>query len=148
MIGGNGGASRFFPAPALARAVAREIAELLAEAARGGPGGAIDLRSLPLGPGDVAELQDLLGTGEVEATLQINGRSAIRETGHAGVWWVQHFDSTDQPQSEQIVVAPVPDILCADRSDMARAAAALASALATDAPAPTPPHEGHDHGSA
>ena len=146
MSGGNGAAPRFFPAPAMARAVAREIAEMLADAGRGGAGGAIDLRSLPMSPDDVRELQALLGTGEVEATLQVNGRSTIRETGHAGVWWVQHFDSTDQPQSEQIVVAPVPEILCADRGDMARAGAALADALATDDPTPT--HEGHDHGSA
>jgi hypothetical protein len=148
MSSGNGATPRFFPAPAMARAVAREIAEMLADVGRGGAGGAIDLRSLPLSPDDVTELQALLGTGEVEATLQVNGRSTIRETGHAGVWWVQHFDSTDQPQSEQIVVATVPEILCADRGDMARAGAALSDALASEETSPTPSHEGHDHGSA
>lgn len=148
MSGANGAVPTFFPAPAMARAVAREIAELLADVGRGGAGGAIDLRSLPMSPDDVRELQALLGPGEVEATLDINGRSVIRETGHAGVWWVQHFDSTDQPQSEQIVVATVPEILCADRGDMARAGAALADALASEDPSPSPSHEGHDHGSA
>ena len=140
----NGSTPRFFAEPAMARAVAREIAELLAGVAAGGEGGAIDLRSLPMSPDEVSELEAMLGQGEVQATLSLAGPSEIRETGHAGVWWVKHFDSTGAPQSEQIVVARIPDILCADPGDMARAGVALADALAT----PALSEEGDHHGRA
>jgi hydrogenase-1 operon protein HyaF len=140
----DGAGPRHFPPLDMARAIAREIAELLAGVAAGGEGGAIDLRSLPMAPEDAQRLEALLGTGEVTAVLDVGGRSEIRETGHAGVWWVRHFDLEGQPQTEQIVVARIPDILCADPHDMGRAALALADAVAAASETP----EGGDHGRA
>ena len=122
----------YFAAPGMARAIAHEIAEMLASVASGGTGGLIDLRSLPMAPEERTELRDLLGEGEVTCTLTVTGRSEIRETGHAGVWWITHFDTTDKPQSEQIEVGRIPSILLADPADMGRASAALTDTLSPD----------------
>jgi hydrogenase-1 operon protein HyaF len=141
---GNGTRPLHFPEPAMARAIAREVAQMLADSGQGGEGGIIDLRSLPMSPEEMQELEDILGQGEVQATIAVSGHSEVRETGHAGVWWVRHFDSTGAIQSQQIVVARIPEILCADAQDMARAGVALADALS----APASPEEGDDHGRA
>jgi hydrogenase-1 operon protein HyaF len=119
----------FFPQPALARALAREIAEHLTTLVARGEGAVIDLRSLPMGPDDRAELDALLGEGEVRATVEAAGRTDVVETRFPGVWRVRHHDARGALQMEQIQIAPVADILRADTTDMAAAAAALLRTL-------------------
>jgi hydrogenase-1 operon protein HyaF len=50
----------------------------------------IDLRSIPLAPGEEQKLIDTLGNGEVHAGLNALGPSEIIETRFAGVWLVTH----------------------------------------------------------
>ena len=92
-------------------AILREIESLLAELVASGRAGRIDLRSLPLLPGDEARLVAVLGEGEVDADIQAMGATRVRETAVPGVWWVTHANADGQTVAELIEVALVPEIL-------------------------------------
>jgi len=85
----------------------------------------IDLASLPFAPGELAELEEALGSGELTAELDALGKSLIRETAYPGVWWVRHLDGRGRVAAEQIVVTRVPDILISPPEDIRAAAARL-----------------------
>ena len=110
-------------------AILSEIAELLERLARTGEPGAIDLRSLPLSPTDCEQLLRALGTGEVDARLQANGESRIRETAVHGVWWSEHRDSDGALLATVIEVTRVPDILIVAEDDLLRGASRLRARL-------------------
>lgn len=109
----------------MARSLLREIAARLDTLARTGESHALDLRSLPMTPGDRDELEQALGRGEVSATLEAAGRSEVWETRHAGVWWLRHYGGDGRIATEVIEIATVPGILAAHPADMRAAAAAL-----------------------
>ncbi len=96
--------------PAL-RALLREIGTLLGSLAETGEGGSVDLRSLPLFPGDYQALQNALGQGEVQVALNALGPSTLYETTVPGVWWVTHRNEADEVVSEFIEVTRCPGIL-------------------------------------
>lgn len=121
------------PAPTLAVAVLAEIATALDRLAVTGEETLIDLKSLPLSPADLAQLAETLGKGEVDCVLEVAGRSEVRETGFAGVWWVRHLGAGDTVASEEIAVTRVPDILMSHPDDVALAARRLAATLAEPA---------------
>jgi hydrogenase-1 operon protein HyaF len=100
-----------------ALAILREIESLLAELVDSGRSGRIDLRSLPLLPGDDARLADVLGEGEVDATIQAMGATRVRETAVPGVWWVTHRNVEGHTIAELIEVTLVPEILKTHRED-------------------------------
>ncbi len=112
----------------MAEAVLREVATLLEAFAATGDGGAIDLSGMPLTRADREALETCLGRGEVEATLDVAGRSEIWETAWSGVWWVRHRGG-DAIASELIEITEIPEILKTDRKDAAAAARRLASRL-------------------
>ena len=126
-------------APQLALAVFAEIATALARLAETGEETLIDLRSLPLAPGDLERLAEMLGDGEVRCDLDVAGRSEVRETGFSGVWWIRHFGADDAIAVEEITVARIPEILLAHPDDVARAARRMADAVS--APASTADEE-------
>jgi len=99
-------------------AILREIESLLAELVASGRAGRIDLRSLPLLPGDEARLAAVLGEGEVDADIQAMGTTRVRETEVPGVWWVTHANADGQTVAEFIEVALVPEILKAHPEDV------------------------------
>ena len=74
---------------------------------------------------DRACLEDRLGYGEVNATLDVAGQTEIIETAYPGVWWVRHLDGRGRVAAEQIVVTRVPDILISPPEDIRAAAARL-----------------------
>lgn len=90
---------------------------------------AIDLRSLPMSPQDRVELQNALGQGEVQATVDADGRSTIRETRVAGVWWVEHQNSAGELIAESLEVTQIPEILLSASDEIAAAACALRARL-------------------
>lgn len=92
-------------------AIATEIASLLDRLAAHGEAGAIDLRSLPMTSGDRQGLEQLLGAGEVRATIDADGVSSVRETGIAGVWWTEHRDRQGKVLAEIIEICRIPEIL-------------------------------------
>jgi hypothetical protein len=103
-------------------AILSELATLLERLVRGEPSRSIDLRSLPMSPQDRAELQRVLGEGEVQATIDARGLSKIRETRISGVWWVEHFDERGELIAELIAVSRIPEILACVTDEMAAGA--------------------------
>src|SRR5210317_1964479 len=73
-----------------------EIRHALARLLDDGGRTVIDLRSLPLAPGEEQQLLDELGQGEVYARLHALGPTEIIESRYPGVWVVVHFNSSDE----------------------------------------------------
>ncbi len=111
-------------------ALLREIEALLAELVANGRSGRIDLRSLPLLPGDDARLAAALGDGEVDAAIQATGGTRVRETGVAGVWWVTHANAEGEAVAAFIEVTQVPEILKTHPEDARAGLARLRERLA------------------
>ncbi|HEB67390.1 MAG TPA: hypothetical protein ENI93_05540 [Gammaproteobacteria bacterium] len=111
-------------------ALLHEIAGLLERLVDTGESGSIDLRGLPLLPGERDALKTVLGEGEVRATLDALGETAIHETRLAGVWWVSHCDRNGEQIAEFIEVTRVPVILQSDSRDVRDAGEVLRAQLA------------------
>lgn len=92
-------------------AIASEIERHLAHLLDTGEPASIDLRSLPMAPGDYQALKALLGEGEVSARLEALGPSEIRETAIPGVWWLVHRNADDEVTADLIEITDCPDIL-------------------------------------
>ncbi len=116
----------------LARSVLAEIGERLTVLVATGEAAAIDLLSLPMTAVDRAELETLLGHGEVDAALEIAGPTQVRETGYAGVWWIRHFGAGDRIACDRIEITARPDLLASHSDDIAAAAARLRQDLAEE----------------
>lgn len=80
----------------------------------------LDLRSLPLFPGDYEKLKRLLGRGEVEAHIEAMGPSEIYETAIAGIWWITHRNSDNENVAEYLEITSRPDMLMSQSLDMQR----------------------------
>lgn len=106
-----------------------EIAALLDSLARTGQGGTLQLKGLPLLPGDYAALQEALGEGELSAELQALGPTQIRETALHGVWWVIHRNGAGEVMAEAIEVTRCPEILQTPAEDVSEAAQRLRERL-------------------
>lgn len=102
-------------------AVLNEIDSLLEDLINSDQQGTIDLRSLPLFPGDYDMLKQLLAEGEVSATLQAMGPSTIQETRVPGVWWVTHFNQDDEKIAEYIEITRLPSLLITTNEDLKEA---------------------------
>jgi len=72
----------------------------------------IDLRSIPLAPGEEDKILEILGTGVVQAQLNALGPSSIIETQYAGVCLVTHFNDENHIVGRYIEITKMPDILC------------------------------------
>jgi hydrogenase-1 operon protein HyaF len=100
------------------RALLGELETLLRDLVEQGHEGSIDLRSLPLSPGDLAFLEQHLGQGEVTAEVTALGPSTVQETAIYGVWWVRHYNSNDEVMAEFLEVTTCPDIIRAHPADV------------------------------
>lgn len=89
----------------------------------------IDLRSIPLAPGEEDTILKTLGQGEVHARLDALGPSEIIETQYSGVWLITHFNADDEVISRFIEVTYMPDILNAQKEDVTEAYGRLATTL-------------------
>jgi hydrogenase-1 operon protein HyaF len=116
----------------MAQSLLQEIADRLGDLARTGETSAIDLRSLPMTPADRHELEESLGRGDVEAMLDVAGKSEVRETQYPGVWWVRHFGAGDAVASERIEITSVPEILITHAADIVAGSKRLHEALSAD----------------
>ena len=97
----------------------------------------IDLASLPFGPGELEELETLLGSGELTAELDALGKSRIRETAYPGVWWLEHRNTDGDVVGRYIEVTRTPDILKSQAADITAGRVRLAERLSlpqTEAP--------------
>ncbi|MDH3561587.1 MAG: hydrogenase expression/formation protein [Gammaproteobacteria bacterium] len=89
----------------------------------------IDLRSIPMAPGEEDELIGLLGEGEVHARLSALGPSDIYETGYPGVWLVTHYNDNEEIMSRFIEVIDMPSILKSQADDVRDGQERLAAQL-------------------
>jgi hydrogenase-1 operon protein HyaF len=106
-----------------------EIRHALARLLEQGKETVIDLRSIPLAPGEEAAIERALGEGEVQAALSALGPSEFRETSYPGVWVVTHYNRDDQVVGKFVEVATVPSLLRAQTEDMAAGLRRLESRL-------------------
>ena len=109
-----------------------EIRHALEKLLEGGEPTVIDLRSIPLAPGEDDAILEALGNGEVHARLDALGPSEIYETHYAGVWVVIHYNEGEEMIGRFIEVTEIPEVLKAQRDDVARAVLGLAGRLATE----------------
>jgi len=90
----------------------------------------IDLRGIPLAPGEEARIVSELGQGEVQARLSALGPSEIVETRFPGVWLVTHYNSENEVIGKFIEVCKMPQILKAQTEDIREGLAQLTAHLA------------------
>ena len=86
----------------------------------------IDLRSIPLAPGEEEKILNILGQGEVSAQLNALGLSEIVETKYTGVWIITHYNDEQHVTSRFIEVTTMPEILCSQTEDVMEAYSSLA----------------------
>jgi hydrogenase-1 operon protein HyaF len=90
----------------------------------------IDLRSMPLAPGEEQQLLEELGRGEVNARLHALGPSEIVETRYPGVWLVMHYNNADEVIGKFIEVCDVPELLRSQQEDIREGLELLQAQLA------------------
>lgn len=78
----------------------------------------IDLRSIPLAPGEEAAIEQELSQGEVSVQINTLGISHINETAIPGVWLVTHFNSDKEVMGKVIEITPIPAIVKTSTLDM------------------------------
>ena len=81
----------------------------------------LDLRGIPMAPGEEASILAQLGEGEVRAVITAMGPSEIMETRYPGVWLVTHFNVDEEIVGRFIEVINIPDILKSQQEDMREA---------------------------
>jgi hydrogenase-1 operon protein HyaF len=101
------------------RPLLNEIRHALEKLLATGESSAIDLRSIPLAPGEEDQIVEALGEGELSAELDAMGPSEIRETGYPGVWLVTHYNADRQLMGRFIEITRVPDLLKSQDADIA-----------------------------
>ena len=106
-----------------------EIRHALKRLAQGEAGTSIDLRSLPLAPGEEERIEAILGEGEVRAELQALGPTLVQETSFPGVWLVTHRNPDGAVIARFIEVTRMPDILMSQQEDIERGISKLESEL-------------------
>jgi hydrogenase-1 operon protein HyaF len=78
----------------------------------------IDLLAIPLGPGEEDRLLARLGTGEIVAVLEAQGRSEIRECGYPGIWCISHFNPSGELAARFLEVTLAPALLSSPIEDV------------------------------
>ncbi len=92
----------------------------------------IDMRSMPLAPGEETRIETLLGEGEIRVELNALGRSDIIETRFPGVWLITHRNTEDVILGKHIQISFIPDILKAQQRDIEAGLEQLSSELQTE----------------
>lgn len=109
-----------------------EVKHALDNLIKNGETAIIDLRSIPLAPGEEESILNILGRGEVQAQLIALGSSEIIETQYSGVWLITHYNDDNEIISRFIEITLMPDILCSQTEDVFDAYNRLAENLESD----------------
>ncbi|MDJ0905657.1 MAG: hydrogenase expression/formation C-terminal domain-containing protein [Woeseiaceae bacterium] len=108
-----------------------EIRHALKRLAGGEQGTTIDLKSLPLAPGEEERIEATLGTGEVRAEVDALGPTLIRETSYPGVWLITHKNADNAVVARFIEVTYIPELLRSQPEDIDAGIDRLESELRT-----------------
>lgn len=111
------------------RPVMHEIHHALSELVEHGKHGMIDLHSLPFSPQELDALDAFLGEGEIDLTLNVLGKTRVRESSYAGVWRIEHMDDSGKRIGYFIEVGHTPEILRSQCDDIKEGLAAMAVIL-------------------
>lgn len=103
------------------QAMAYEVLSHLENLRENGETAAIDLKSLPMAPDEFHGIKKMLGQGELDLTVEMDGPTRIRETAYAGVWWIQHKGEDGRILAEYIEITRFPDFLSAQPEHIADA---------------------------
>lgn len=109
--------------------ILNEIRHALKKLLEDGESTTIDLRALPMGPGEEQKLESLLGIGEVTANIDAMGPSTVNETLFAGVWLITHRNTENEILGKFIEITRFPSILESQTEDMRSALTALPDLL-------------------
>jgi hydrogenase-1 operon protein HyaF len=113
------------------KAILHEIADLLGRLVSEGRQGIIDLRAMPLTPGDYTELEEALAPGAVRVEIDAAGPTEVCETVYPGVWWTRHRNESGETVAEFIEVTTCPEILKSHVDDVREGHARLLRVLDT-----------------
>ena len=106
------------PAGAVLRQVLRDVEAMLEALVSCGETGSVDLKRSPLDREELARLREVLGRGEVAATLECLGETRVAETAVRGVWWISHHDENGGTVGEFLEVTACPELLVTDPRDL------------------------------
>lgn len=95
-----------------------EIRHALKRLADGEDGTVIDLKRLPLAPGEEERIEETLGTGEVRAEVDALGPTIIQETSYPGVWLITHKNADGVTVARFIEVTYIPELLRSQQADI------------------------------
>ena len=99
-------------------AILQELQTMLETLLETGDQNYVDIRSIPLMPGEMENLKQILGSGEVDAIISALGPTHVTETSIPGIWWVTHKNAADEIISEFIEVTDLPEILKTQHHDL------------------------------
>lgn len=102
-----------------------EIRHALRNLLENGETTTIDLRGLPMAPGEQEQLLEMLGKGELSIRLDALGKSEIFESRFAGVWLIIHYNSNEEVMGKYIEVTRIPVILKTQTADIEESLEAL-----------------------
>lgn len=106
------------PPSAQVMAILKELQGMLDVLVETGDENYVDIRGLALMPGEIENLKQILGTGEVDAIIAALGPTHVTETSIPGIWWVTHKNAADEIISEFIEVTDLPEILKTQHHDL------------------------------
>jgi len=89
----------------------------------------IDLRSIPMAPGEEEKIEEMLGEGEISIKLDALGPSEIVETSIAGVWLVTHRNMEEEVLGKFIEITRVPSLLATQEEDLSEGLSRLVDRL-------------------
>lgn len=112
--------------PLLLNEVRHALERLLAT----GEAHTIDLRAIPLGPGEEDRLLGALGRGEIRATFDAMGPTEIQECGYPGVWCTTHYNPGGTVVTGRFLeITYVPALLASPAEDVRAALERLTAEL-------------------
>jgi hydrogenase-1 operon protein HyaF len=95
-----------------------QIRHALKRLADGDDGTVIDLKRLPLAPGEQERIAETLGTGEVRAEVDALGPTIIQETSYPGVWLITHMNTDGAEVARFVEVTYIPELLRSQQADI------------------------------
>ncbi|CAA6827575.1 MAG: Unknown protein [uncultured Thiotrichaceae bacterium] len=98
--------------------ILHEIRHALRKLLDDGESTIIDLRAIPMAPGEEARIEAMLGQGELSATLNALGKSTINETAFSGAWLITHYNTEDEILGKFIEISKLPSILASQHEDI------------------------------
>jgi hydrogenase-1 operon protein HyaF len=110
-------------------AVLAEIEQQQAAYRPGGEAHTVNLSRLPITPGDRDFLAERLGEGDPKIRVRGYGETRIRAAKRANVWWVRHYNASEQLLLDTVEVGDFPSVARAAPEDLADSAARLRDLL-------------------